>query len=277
MSLFMPGNVSPGNKNKHNTMNLQQDLRQRLQQKPILLMTHLVLGYPSLDTNREVIRQMAENGVDCIEVQIPFSEPMADGPVILKANQKALATGIRVEDCIAFAAEMVQEFPQVHFLFMTYYNIVFRYGLADFIQRSAEIGMKGFIIPDLPPEEGEEYLRLSVERDMAAIMFFTPTSTDERMAEVAGQGNGFVYCVARQGVTGKHTEMDDNLAEYFARCRQATDLPMAVGFGIGNREDVALLEGKADMAVIGTATIKLVDQEGADAVGPFIRSLSANG
>ncbi len=124
MSLFMPGNVSPGNKNKHNTMNLQQDLRQRLQQKPILLMTHLVLGYPSLDTNREVIRQMAENGVDCIEVQIPFSEPMADGPVILKANQKALATGIRVEDCIAFAAEMVQEFPQVHFLFMTYYNML---------------------------------------------------------------------------------------------------------------------------------------------------------
>lgn len=237
-------------------------------------MTHLVLGYPSLETNREVIRQMAENGVDCIELQIPFSEPMADGPVILKANQDALAAGIRVEDCFAFAAEMVREFPQVNFLFMTYYNIVFRYGLEAFVQRSAEQGMKGFIIPDLPPEEGDDYLRLAAEHNMAAIMFFTPTSTKERMAEVAGCGSGFIYCVARRGVTGEHTELDENLAGYLQQCRQATDLPLAVGFGIGSGKDVALLEGKADMAVIGTATIKLVDREGAGAVGPFIRELA---
>jgi len=254
-------------------MNLQKDLEQRLQQKPILLMTHLVLGYPSLEINREVIRQMAENGVDCIELQIPFSEPMADGPVILKANQDALAAGIRVKDCFTFAAEMVREFPRVNFLFMTYYNIVFRYGLSDFIVRSAEIGMQGFIIPDLPPEEGSEYLSLAAEHSMAAIMFFTPTSTDMRMAEVAGQGSGFIYCVARRGVTGAHTEMDSNLDAYLTRCRKATDLPLAVGFGIGSRGDVAMLEGRADMAVIGTATIKLVDREGAAAVGPFIAGL----
>ena len=255
-------------------MSIQNDLQQRLQKKPILLMTHLVLGYPSLAVNREVIRQMAENGVDCIELQIPFSEPMADGPVILKANQDALASGIRVEESFTFASEMVEEFPQVNFLFMTYYNVVYRYGMNAFIQRAADIGMKGFIVPDLPPEEGQEYLRLAKELDMAAIMFFTPTSTDERMAEVAGQGNGFVYCVARKGVTGKQTAMDDNLAGYLIRCRRATDLPLAVGFGISSREDVALLEGKADMAVIGTATIKLVDEKGPEAVGPFIRSLA---
>ncbi len=254
-------------------MSIQHDLQQRLQKKPILLMTHLVLGYPSLAVNREVIRQMAENGVDCIELQIPFSEPMADGPVILKANQDALAAGIRVEECLVFAKEVVEEFPQVNFLFMTYYNVVYRYGMKAFIQRAADIGMKGFIVPDLPPEEGEEYLRLAKEKDMTAVMFFTPTSTDERMAEVAGQGSGFVYCVARKGVTGKQTAMDDNLAEYLGRCRQATDLPLAVGFGISTREDVALLEGKADMAVIGTATIKLVDEQGPEAVGPFICSL----
>ena len=254
-------------------MNLQEDLERRLQQKPILLMTHLVLGYPSLETNREVIRQMAENGVDCIELQIPFSEPMADGPVILKANQDALAAGIRVEDCFAFAAAMVREFPGVNFLFMTYYNIVFRYGLSEFIARSAEIGMRGFIVPDLPPEEGGEYLKLAADHDMGAIMFFTPTSTDERMAEVAGQGGGFIYCVARRGVTGAHTEMDTNLDTYLARCRAATDLPLAVGFGIGSRGDVAMLEGRADMAVIGTATIRLVDREGVAAVGPFISGL----
>ena len=221
-------------------MNLQQDLQQRLQKKPILLMTHLVLGYPSLETNRQVIRQMADNGVDCIELQIPFSEPMADGPVILKANQDALAAGIRVKDCLAFAAEMVREFPEVNFLFMTYYNIVFRYGLEAFIQRAAEMGMKGFIVPDLPPEEGGEYLRLAAESGMAAIMFFTPTSTDERMVEVAGQGSGYIYCVARRGVTGEHTEMDDRLTGYLDRCRRATDLPLAVGFGIGSRQDIVM-------------------------------------
>ncbi len=255
-------------------MNLQDDLRQRLARKPVLLMTHLVLGYPSLAVNREVIRQMAENGVDCIELQIPFSEPMADGPVILKANQEALAAGIKVRDCLAFAAEMAREYPQVNFLFMTYYNIVFRFGLADFIRQAAETGMKGFIIPDLPPEEGREYLRLAKEQDLAAIMFFTPTSTDARMREVASQGSGFIYCVARKGVTGQHTEVDDSFAAYLARCRAATDLPLAVGFGIASREDVAMLEGRADMAVVGTATIKLVDREGAAAVGPFIRSLA---
>ena len=154
------------------------------------------------------------------------------------------------------------------------YNIVFRYGLAAFIGRAAEIGIKGFIIPDLPPEEGQEYLRLAKAHDLAAIMFFTPTSTDERMAQVAGQGSGFVYCVARKGVTGQQTELDDGLAAYLARCRKATDLPLAVGFGITGREGVAMLEGRADMAVIGTATITLVDQEGAAAVGPFIRSLA---
>jgi len=240
-------------------------------------MTHLVLGYPSLEINRQVIRQMAENGVDCIELQIPFSEPMADGPVILKASQDALASGIRVEDSFVFAEEMVREFPQVNFSFMTYYNIVFRYGLEKFINRSAEIGIKGFIIPDLPPEEGGEYLRLAADNDMAAIMFFTPTSTDERMIEVAGQGSGFIYCVARRGVTGEHTEMDENLAGYLKRCRRATELPLAVGFGISSRKDVAMLEAKADMAVIGTATIKLVDREGVDAVGPFIRTLAEKG
>lgn len=254
-------------------MKLHDELHGRREKKKILLMTHLVLGYPSFKTNREVIKQMAKNGVDCIELQIPFSEPMADGPVILKANQDALAGGIRVEDCFRFAAEMVAAFPQVNFLFMTYYNIVFRYGEQDFLQRTAKIGMKGTIIPDLPPEEGESYLAFSRAFDLAPITFFTPTSTDERMWQVAAVGEGFVYVVARRGVTGKHTEMDKGLVDYLARCRAATELPLAVGFGIASRSDVALLEGKADMAVIGTATIRLVDEQGAEAVGEFIAGL----
>lgn len=256
-------------------MDLAQELKQRLQQKKILLMTHLVLGYPSLAVNREVIRQMASAGVDCIELQIPFSEPIADGPVILKANQQSLDNGITVEDCFCFGREMATECPQVCFLFMTYYNIVFKYGEADFLHRTRDIGFRGTIIPDLPPEEGQGYLTTSKALGLAPVQFFTPTSSDARMREVAGHGGGFIYCVARRGVTGQHTTFDQGLDVYLARCRQATDLPLAVGFGISSREDVQLLTGKADMAVIGTATIKLVDAQGPEAVAPFLTGLLA--
>ncbi|WP_310599248.1 tryptophan synthase subunit alpha [Desulfobulbus sp.] len=254
---------------------LEQELKQRLQQKKILLMTHLVLGYPSLAVNREVIRQMAEAGVDCIELQIPFSEPIADGPVILKASQYSLDRGISVEACLRFGQEMAAAFPRVRFLFMTYYNIMFKYGELAFLRRTRDIGLCGTIVPDLPPEEGHDYLAASKELGLAPVQFFTPTSSEERMSHVAAQGAGFIYCVARRGVTGKQTAFDHALEQYLVRCRQATSLPLAVGFGIGNREDVAMLTGKADMAVIGTATIKLVDAKGPTAVGPFIAELLA--
>ena len=254
-------------------MDLEKELQQRLAAKPILLMTHLVLGYPSLAVNREVIGQMAGGGVDCIELQIPFSEPIADGPVILKASQQSLNQGISVEECFCFGQEMAAAFPAVRFLFMTYYNIVFKYGEEAFLKRTRDIGFCGTIIPDLPPEEGQTYLERSKTLGLAPILFFTPTSSDERMREVAAQGAGFIYCVARRGVTGQQTAFDDTLNQYLARCRRATNLPLAVGFGISNREDVALLTGQADMAVIGTATIKLVDGQGPAAVGPFIAGL----
>jgi tryptophan synthase alpha chain len=251
---------------------LENTLRQALERKKILLMTHLVLGYPSLETNREVIRQMVENGVDLIEMQIPFSEPVADGPMILKANQESIARGTKVGQCLEFAAEITAEF-HIPFLFMTYYNILFKYGLREFIERAYDINIQGFIIPDLPPEESKEYLEQARMRNLAPIMIFAPTSTKERMQLLAQQGAGFVYCVARRGVTGKRTDFDQDFNEYIERCRRATNLPLAVGFGIRARKDVDFLTGKADIAVIGTETIRLVDEEGAAAVGPFIAGL----
>lgn len=251
---------------------MEQQLRERLKKKDILLMTHIVLGYPSLDVNREVIEQMVANGVDCIEMQIPFSEPMADGPVILKANQEALANGTKVADCFTFAAEIIQQ-HDIPFLFMTYYNIIFKYGEEAFFKRAADIGIKGLIIPDLPPEMGETFLALADKYNIAPILIFAPTSTDSRMEELATYGRGFIYCVARRGVTGKKSEFGDDFEEYLERCRAATKLPLAVGFGIQSKEDIDALRGKADMAVIGSRTIKLVESEGAKAVGPFIAGL----
>lgn len=253
-------------------MQLEETLRKRRQEKDILLMTHLVLGYPSFDVNRAIIRQMVENGVDCIEMQIPFSEPMADGPVILKANQDSIAAGTTVADCIAFAGEMAAG-HDIPFLFMTYYNIIFKYGEERFLDAAKDAGIQGLIIPDLPPEMGGDFMAMARSRGIAPIQIFAPTSTDERMAELNGWADGFVYCAARRGVTGKKSEFGSDVNDYLARCRRATSLPLAVGFGIQNKEDVAALIGRADMAVIGSRTIRLVDEEGPGAVGPFIASL----
>jgi tryptophan synthase alpha chain len=251
---------------------LEEQIKTRLQDRKILLMTHLVLGYPSFEINRQVITQMVGNGVDLIELQIPFSEPMADGPMILKANQESISSGTTVKDCLQFAGEITTEF-HIPFLFMTYYNILFKYGVAEFINRAYDINIQGFIIPDLPPEEGKEYIEQVKKQNMAPIQIFAPTSTEERMKLLAENGAGFIYCVARRGVTGKKTDFDQDFSGYMERCRRATKLPLAVGFGIRAKEDVDFLTGKADIAVIGTETIRLVDEKGAEAVGPFIASL----
>ena len=253
-------------------MLLEKILRARLEEKNILLMTHIVLGYPSFAINRQVIDQMVDNGVDCIEMQIPFSEPMADGPVILKANQDSLALGTSVADCIAFGSEMTK-LHNIPFLFMTYYNIIFKYGEERFFQDCLNAGIKGLIIPDLPPEMGEDFFRLATQYQVAPILIFAPTSTDARMARLNDSAAGFIYCAARRGVTGKKSEFDDDFNVYLTRCRAATSLPIAVGFGIRNHDDVAAITGKADMAVIGSETIRLVDEQGPEAVGPFISGL----
>lgn len=253
-------------------MQLENILRKRKENKDILLMTHIVLGYPSFDTNREVIKQMVENGVDCIEMQIPFSEPMADGPVILKANQDSLAKGTTVKQCIEFAKEMSTEYD-IPFLFMTYYNIVFKYGEEQFFTKAKEAGIEGLIIPDLPIEMGADFYAQAEKTGVEPIQLYAPTTTSERMSKLSGHASGFIYCVARRGVTGRKSDFDSDFDSYLSRCRNSTSLPLAVGFGIRDKADIETLTGKADIAVIGSATINLVDSDGAEAVGPFIRSL----
>ena len=253
-------------------MQLETYLQKKRTSKDILLMTHIVLGYPSFDANREIIRQMVENGVDCIEMQIPFSEPMADGPVILKANQDSIASGTTIDDCFAFAAEITAAYD-IPFLFMTYYNIIFKMGEERFFERSKAAGIKGLIIPDISPEMGDTFFALTRKFAIDPILIYTPTSTDARLIELDSYADGFIYCVARKGVTGKKSELDDTFNTYLARCRAATRLPIAVGFGIQSKEDIRQLIGKADMAVVGSHTIKLVDSEGVESVGPYIASL----
>ncbi len=251
---------------------LEAYIRDRLKQKDLLLMTHIVLGYPDFDSSLRVVEEMIEAGVDLMELQIPFSEPMADGPVILKANSDALDHGARVDQSLELAAKITERFD-IPFLFMTYYNILFRNGVGPFVDRMKEIGIVGSIIPDLPPEEGGDYLEAMRRNELAPIHIFTPNSTPERLKFLSECSAGFMYMVARKGVTGKDTTFSDELDGYIANCRAATDLPLALGFGVKSREDIDFIRGRADIAVIGSETIRVLDEGGVDAVGPFIRGL----
>lgn len=251
---------------------LEQYLESRKAQRDILLMTHVVMGYPSFDASLEIVAAMVESGVDLMELQIPFSEPVADGPVILHANQRALEAGATVDRCLAFAERVTKSF-EIPFLFMSYYNILYRHGVPRFMQQSRDLGIVGTIVPDLPPEEGMEYLKAATETGVAPVFIFTPNTSQERLDYLAGHARGLVYCVARRGVTGSDTLFSTELSDYLARCRRATSLPLAVGFGVKSREDVDFLRGKAEIAVIGSQTIRLVEEQGVSAVGGFIRSL----
>ena len=251
---------------------LESYLKSRLIEKKILLMTHIVLGYPSFEECFKIIETMVSAGVDLMELQIPFSEPVADGPVILHANQKSLAEGSTVKKCLDFAQNVTQSFD-IPFLFMSYYNILFKYGIDRFAVAMAEINMKGAIVPDLPPEEGQDYLDAMKKYNLDPIFIFSPTTPDERMNYLASFGRGFIYCVARKGVTGLDTDFSGQLNKYLERCRKATHLPLALGFGVKDKNDIDFLKGKTDIAVIGTQTIRLVEKEGVGAVGEFIGSL----
>ena len=251
---------------------LETYLKKRLKEKEILLMTHIVLGYPTFEYAFRIVEAMVNAGVDLMELQIPFSEPIADGPIILHANQKALAGGATVQKCLDFAQKIVKSFD-IPFLFMSYYNILFKYGVDRFVGAMHDNGIVGAIVPDLPPEEGRDYLDAMEKYHLSPIFIFSPTTPEDRMVYLNSYGKGFIYCVARKGVTGVATDFSTQLTEYLLRCRKATDLPLALGFGVKEREDVEFLIGKADIAVIGSETIRLVDTDGVDAVGKFINSL----
>jgi tryptophan synthase alpha chain len=251
---------------------LESYIHDRRKEKEILLMTHIVMGYPSFEASMEIVAAMVDAGVDLMELQIPFSEPIADGPVILAANQQALERGATVDRCMAFAREAAARF-EIPFLFMTYYNILYRFGVAAFTQAMAEHRIRGAIVPDLPPEEGGEYMADMAARQLDPIYIYAPTTPEARMKRIADVGRGFIYCVARKGVTGAETDFSSELTDYLDRCRRATRLPLAVGFGVKRREDVDFLKGKADIAVVGSQTIRLMDREGPGAVGDFVLSL----
>ncbi|MBQ2633131.1 MAG: tryptophan synthase subunit alpha [Oscillospiraceae bacterium] len=233
-------------------------------------------GDPDLNTTAAVVRAAVENGADLIELGIPFSDPTAEGPVIQGANLRALCGGVTTDRIFDFVKALRRD-VKVPMVFMTYSNVVFSYGADRFISNCHEIGIDGLILPDLPFEEKDEFLPLCKQYGVDLISLIAPTS-ENRIAKIAKEAEGFLYLVSSLGVTGTRTEITTDLASIVKVVRENTDIPCAIGFGISTPEQAAKMAGLSDGAIVGSAIIKLLEKYGKDAptyVGAYVKSMKA--
>ena len=238
--------------------------------KGLKLMTHVVAGYPDLRTSGEIVELMAANGADFIEIQIPFSDPLADGPTIMKANHRALQNGVRPEDCLEMVGELKGKVT-VPLILMTYANIPFRMGIDRFAEKAASACASGVIIPDLPFDEMEGIqLENFFKRDLHVIPVISPGMKARRLQTIASRVSGFLYLTLRVGTTGAIERTDPDGPGFIARVRQRTSLPLAAGFGLSSVDRVLALKDIADIAVIGSHLISVFDSEGFDGVSTFV-------
>jgi len=241
--------------------------------KPIF-MPYYPLGYPDLEISIDVIEVLAKNGADLIEVGLSFSDPLADGPVIQKATQIALEHGITVKKSLAAVTELRKRGVTIPLILMGYFNPMLAYGLEKFIKDARETGADGFIIPDLPMEEADEFQ--SINGDMPLIQMLAPTSPNERMESIARNAKGFIYLVSVTGVTGARTSISDGLGDLIARVRGHTSVPVCVGFGIGTPEQAKQVGALADGVIVGSACVKTIGESESpvEAARDFARSFS---
>src|SRR6266536_3696274 len=241
------------------------------------LVAYLTCGDPDLRTSRDIALSAIEAGAEVIELGVPFSDPVADGPVIQRASERALRHGASLEQVLELAAEIRRQ-SDTGLIIFTYLNPVMRMGIEKFSTKAAEAGVDGALITDLPVEEADEYLRHMRKRNLATVFLAAPTSTDERLKRIADASRGFVYAVSRTGVTGARKELPEDARKLVQRLRKFTKLPVAVGFGISAPEQFAAVGEYADAAVVGSAIVQLIERSpGSEAasVAQFIKQLSA--
>ena len=241
-------------------MNLiDQKLEQIKKDKKIGLMTHVVVGYPSVTETVEIVKTMEKAGVDFVELQIPFSDPLADGPTIMRACEVSLVNGTKVKDAFVVMKELSSK-VSIPLLFMSYYNIVFRYGVEKFCHDAKNAGASGLIVPDITIEEEryEHFYHFAKKYDLYTIQVVSPASTEDRLKKNAAIARGFVYCTARQGITGAKRDLDPAIRSYLKKVKKYFSIPAAVGFGISTKEHVALLRNEADIAIVGSAIIDVI-------------------
>lgn len=225
------------------------------------LMTHVVIGYPSLEDTVKIVKTMSKSGVDMIELQIPFSDPLADGPTIMDACEKSLENGTRVKDAFIIMKQLSDQIS-IPLLFMSYFNIVFKYGVEKFCRDTKLAGAYGLIVPDMPiDEENEEHFYFYCKKfGLKNIQVISPASTDKRLKKNAKVESGFVYFTAHQGITGAKNQLDPNLILNLKRVKKFFSVPVAVGFGISKRKHIEAIAPYSDIAVVGSAIIDVINK-----------------
>ncbi len=230
--------------------------------KKPLFMPYFTLGYPDYETSLDVVEACVAGGADMMELGIPFSDPLADGPTIQRSTQVALENGMTVERCLTAVSTLRARNITIPFLLMGYINPIIAYGMGRFVADAASAGANGFIIPDLPLDEADEFIALCRQHGMGTIFLVAPNSPPERIALAVEQSSGFTYLVSVMGVTGVKTAVSSNLSAFVERVRAAGDGNIAVGFGISNPEQAAQVGKLADGVIVGSALIKAVDAAG---------------
>ena len=241
------------------------------------IVAYLTAGDPDLATTKDIALAAIDNGADVIELGVPFSDPLADGPVIQRASERAVARGVRLTDVLELAEELRAARPAAGLVLFSYLNPVVRMGMQTFCARAAEAGADGVLLTDMIVEEASEYLAEMKAHGLSPIFLAAPTSPDARLKAIAGVSQGFVYAISRVGITGTQQKVAGDASELVTRLRQFTKLPIAVGFGISNAEHVRAVGEFADAAIIGSALVALIEKspakEAATAIGQFIAGL----
>jgi len=233
--------------------------RARKEQRAAFMPYH-AMGYPTRAATLDIIAALAEEGADLFEIGIPHSDPLADGPTIQTATYTALTQGTTVADCLKMVAELRVGGVDQPFCAMTYFNPLFAYGIERFVADASTAGIDGLIVPDLPPEEAGELEAACREAGLATIYLLAPTSTEARIKEVVAHSTGFIYLVSVAGITGARSELPPDLAAFVQRVRRHTELPLAVGFGIGTGAQAAAVAEMADGVIVGSALVKAAAQ-----------------
>ena len=234
----------------------------------------ITCGDPDLETTKKIIKEMAANGADLIELGIPFSDPTAEGPVIMEANLRALKNHITTDDVFAMVGQVRQE-VQIPLVFMTYANVVFSYGMTRFFENCKKYGIDGIILPDVPYEEKQEFEQVASQFDVEFISMIAPTSED-RIDTISKGAKGFIYVVSSLGVTGERSTINKNIKTLVDRVRKNTDVPTAIGFGISTPEQAASMADIADGAIVGSAIVRVIAEYGKDApaqVGKMVKAM----
>src|ERR1700753_4352663 len=241
------------------------------------LVIYLTAGDPDLATTRDMAIAAIHAGADVIELGVPFSDPLADGPVIQRASERAVARGTRLMDVLEICKRLREERPNAGIILFSYLTRVMRLGLPAFAKAAKDAGADGVLLIAMIVEEADEYLAVMHENGLAPVFLAAPTSPDERLKAIGESSQGFVYAISRVGITGTQTELAADAKELVDRLRKFTELPIALGFGISNAEHVRTVGGFADAAVIGSALVALIEQtpaaEAPEAVGKFVRDL----